>query len=112
MYAFFRTTRFKENSELVALGGCDSGKADARVTACDFNDFSTRLELAFAFGFFNHSEGGAVLHGAGWVEVFELRENVCLGVVIFLEVVEFEERGMTDKFGDRMVNIGHRYLFF
>ena len=103
--AFFGTTGFKENSDFVPFCGCDGGKSNASVTTREVNDFSTRLQFSFAFGSFNHAEGGAILDRTCSVEIFELCQDMALGVVVLFEIVKFKKRCMPNKFCNRMVDM-------
>ena len=105
MNAFLGSARFKEYGDFIAFCGSDSGEGNACVATREVYNFSTWFQFACALGFFDHAEGSTILDRTCSVEIFELGENMALGVMVLFEIVEFKKRCMSNKFCNGMVDI-------
>ena len=83
-------------------------ESDAGVAGGRFHDHAAGLQFAAAFGRVDDAFGDAVLGRAARVQVFDLHRDGGFDAVG--HVVEFDERGVADEFGQGIVD-GHDVSF-
>ena len=83
-------------------------ESDAGVAGGRFHDHTAGLQFAAAFGRVDDAFGDAVLGRAARVQVFDLHRDGGFDAVG--HVVEFDERGVADEFGQGIVD-GHDVSF-
>ena len=104
---FGHLVRQGENGAIAALQRHE-GEAHAGIAGGRFHDHAAGLQFAAAFGRVDDAFGDAVLGRTARVQVFNLHRDGGFDAVG--HVVEFDERGVADEFGQRVVD-GHGVSF-
>ena len=104
---FGNLVRQGENGAIAALQRHE-GEPHAGIAGGRFHDHAAGLQFAAAFGRVDDAFGDAVLGRAARVQVFDLHRDGGFDAVG--HVVEFDERGVADEFGQGIVD-GHDVSF-
>ena len=105
---FFGETFGNEKRDLVTALDADESEADAGIAGSGFDDRATRLEASVFFGAQDDSTGGAILHTATRVQIFQLGEDA--GRVARNQFLQLKNGSFADQLGDVISNAQARAL--
>jgi len=94
-----------DEGALDAPGGADHGQADAGVARGGLDDDGVGADFAGLLGGVEHGHGDAVLDAVARVHEFQLDHHG--GRQAGGEVVELDQGGIADQFGDIVGDAGH-----
>ena len=102
--AFNRHRIRHDDDNLVAMSAANHGNTNTGVAGGRFVNRGTGLQTARLFSVQNDGLSDAVLHGTSRIEGFELRENAGLKTKLLLKLAQFDEGGIADQVGHRLIN--------
>jgi len=88
------------DDHVISLDGSSHAKTNTSVTGSGFDESVAGLDEVELFSIFNHSLADTILNGTTGVKVFTLCEDFALKAVGLGDVVQTDQRSISDNFSD------------
>lgn len=94
----------KSDNHVVSLDGSSHAKTNTGISGSGFDEGVSGLDEVKLFSIFNHSLTNTILNGTTGVKVFTLHEDFALKTVGLGDVVQTNQRSVSDDFSDVVEN--------
>ena len=92
-------------SERVALGSCDSCKADTCISRGGLNDHGALFQKSLFLSVLEHGLGNSVLDTSCRIQVFQFHQNSCFQPQFLFNIDNLHQRCISDQFNDSLINV-------